>query len=79
MHTEDLALNDLQWLICHKTKPNQILYILYIRIKGIWHYQPTVVDMPLTKPNQSKLIFLPLTQDLPSVSWVFILRFLASN
>ena len=23
MYKEDLALNDLQWLICHKTKPNQ--------------------------------------------------------
>ena len=27
MHEEDLALNNLQWLICHKTQPNQILYI----------------------------------------------------
>ena len=27
MYTEDLALNNLQWLICHKTQPNQILYI----------------------------------------------------
>ena len=27
MHKEDLALNNLQWLICHKTQPNQILYI----------------------------------------------------
>ena len=23
MYKEDLALNNLQWLICHKTKPNQ--------------------------------------------------------
>ena len=23
---EDLALNNLQWLICHKTQPNQIFY-----------------------------------------------------
>ena len=27
MYKEDLALNNLQWLICHKTKPNQIIYI----------------------------------------------------
>ena len=27
MYKKDLALNDLQWLICHKTQPNQILYI----------------------------------------------------
>ena len=24
---KDMALNNLQGLICHKTKPNQILYI----------------------------------------------------
>ena len=28
----DLALNNLQWLICHKTKPNKS-YILNIDIK----------------------------------------------
>ena len=27
MYKEDLSLNSLQWLICHKTKPNQIIYI----------------------------------------------------
>ena len=27
MYKEDLALNNLQWLICHKTKLNQIIYI----------------------------------------------------
>ena len=27
MYKKDLALNNLQWLICHKTKPHQILYI----------------------------------------------------
>ena len=32
MYKEDLALNNLQWLIRHKTQPNQILYILYIYI-----------------------------------------------
>ena len=26
-YKEYLALNNLQWLICHKTQPNQILYI----------------------------------------------------
>ena len=25
MYKLDLALNNLQWLICHKTKPNQTL------------------------------------------------------
>ena len=27
MYKEDLALNNLQLLICHKNQPNQILYI----------------------------------------------------
>ena len=46
----DLALNNLQWLICHKTKLNQIIYDLvefgfmpyqtyiYIYIQSIWYY-----------------------------------------
>ena len=27
MYKDDLALNNLQWLIRHKTQPNQIIYI----------------------------------------------------
>ena len=27
MYKQDLALNNLQGLICHKTQPNQIIYI----------------------------------------------------
>ena len=27
IYKEDLTLNNQQWLICHKTQPNQILYI----------------------------------------------------
>ena len=27
MYKQDLVLNNLQWLISHKTKPNQIIYI----------------------------------------------------
>ena len=37
MYKENLALNNLQWLICHKNQPNQIIYIQYICIKWIWH------------------------------------------
>ena len=33
MYKEDLALNNLQWLICHKTQPNQILYNLIYMYK----------------------------------------------
>ena len=27
VYKEDLALDNLQWLICHKIEPNQIIYI----------------------------------------------------
>ena len=27
MYKEDFVLNSIQWLICHKTKPIQIIYI----------------------------------------------------
>ena len=32
IYKEDLALNNLQWLICHEIKPNQIIYIYLIYI-----------------------------------------------
>ena len=46
MYKEDLALNNLQWLICHKIQPNQIIYIQHILLKGFSIKQPTMVDMP---------------------------------
>ena len=30
MYKEVLALNNLQWLMCHKTQTNQIIYIMYM-------------------------------------------------
>ena len=32
MYKEDLALNNLQWLICHKTQPNQTNPLLCLMI-----------------------------------------------
>ena len=29
MYKQDLALNNLQWLICHKTQPNQTKSIMF--------------------------------------------------
>ena len=37
MYKKDLTLDNLQWLIWHKTQPNQIIYIYYVSIKRIWH------------------------------------------
>ncbi len=33
VYKEDLALNDLQELICHKTQPKQILYTVASKTK----------------------------------------------
>ena len=30
MYKDDLALNNLQWLICRKTKPNQTLLEIHM-------------------------------------------------
>ena len=30
MYKEDLALNNLQWLIYYKIQPNQIIYLIYL-------------------------------------------------
>ena len=32
MYKEALVLNNLQWLICYKIQPNEIVYILYIYV-----------------------------------------------
>ena len=52
----DLALNNLQWLICHKTKPNQTIIRLCVSITAVllqrWIIglnNPTNADMPLNK------------------------------
>ena len=29
MYEKDLALNDLQWLICHKTQPKFLLFLYF--------------------------------------------------
>ena len=29
MYEQDLALNNLQWLMCHETKPNQINVVIF--------------------------------------------------
>ena len=38
MYKQILALNDLQWLMCHKTQPNQIIYIEYILLRTDFHW-----------------------------------------
>ena len=75
MYKEYLALNNLQWLICHKTQPNQIIYILIYMYKEymalnnpqwlICHEnQPTINDvlsmLPLKQTLITKQIFVSI-------------------
>ena len=53
MYREDLALNNIQWLKCHKTQPNQITSIYIYMNKKTSIYKEdvvlkklTIVDMP---------------------------------
>ena len=45
MYKDDSALNNLYWLICLKNKPNLIIYIQYICIKGLGIKLPTMEYM----------------------------------
>ena len=45
MYKKDLVLNNLQWLICHKTKPNQtkpnenLLFIIYKQLYSFEYFK----------------------------------------
>ena len=40
MYEKDLALNNLQWLLCHKTKPNQTKSFIF----DIYMYKKVLSD-----------------------------------
>ena len=50
-----LALNNLQWLICHKNpiKPNH-LYLIYMYKEDLAFNDPEGLISHKTKPNQTK-------------------------
>ena len=53
MYKEDLALNNPQWLICHKTKPNQTKsYIFNIYIYNLALNKLQWMIYLKTQPNQ---------------------------
>ena len=54
MYKEDLALNNLQWLICYKTQPKQNIYLIYMYKKGLTLNDPQWLRCHKTKPNQTK-------------------------
>ena len=55
MYTEDLTLNNLQWLICHKTptKPNHI-YLIYMYKEDLALNNLQWLTCHKTEPNQSR-------------------------
>ena len=55
MYKEDTTLNNLQWLICHKTQPNQILYLIYMYKEDLALNKLQWLICHKTKPNQTKL------------------------
>ena len=53
MYKEDLALNNLQELIYHKTQPNQIIYLIcmYKEDLALNNLQELIYHKNSTKPN----------------------------
>ena len=51
-HKEHLALNNLQGLICHKTQPNQILYLIYMYKEDLALSNLQWLICHKTQPNQ---------------------------
>ena len=58
MYKEDLALNNQQWLICHKTqtKPNPI-YLIYMYKEDLALNNLQWVICHKTQPNQTIFLF----------------------
>ena len=54
MYKEDLALNNLQLLIYHKTQPNHI-YLIYVNKKDLALNNLQWLICHKTQPNQTKL------------------------
>ena len=51
-----LAVNNLQWLICHKTKPNQTKsYLMYVYQEDLVLNNPQRVICHKTQPNRFQI------------------------
>ena len=73
MYKVDLALNNQQWTICHKTHPNQTKLVTPVFFPGLWgpfqvHYLQLVSPIPLS----FTVFFSTLWQDL-SICLSFLL------
>ena len=61
MYKEDLALNNLQWLICHKTQPNQISKLVSINTNNL---QVNGTEYSYQIQMIFKLMYLTLVESL---------------
>ena len=54
MYKQDLALNNLQWLICYKTQPNQtkFIYLIYMYKEDLTLNNLQCLIGNKTQPNQ---------------------------
>ena len=52
MYKEDLALNNLQWLICHKTQLNQIIYLISMYKEDLASNNLELLICHKIQPNQ---------------------------
>ena len=59
MSKEDLVLNNLQWLICHKTQPNQIIILepLHVQIISIYDHLHSCPTIPPQAVFDTRSIF----------------------
>ena len=57
MYKKDLALHNLQWFICHKIQPNQIIYLKYIYKEdlALEKLQSLICHKTPTKPNLHRM------------------------
>ena len=58
MYKEDLALNSLQWLICHKTQLNQIIYLIYMYKEDLALNNLQQLICHKTQPNKIIYIYI---------------------
>ena len=52
MYKKDLALNNLQWLICHKPNQTKSLYLIYMYKKDLALNNLQWLICHKTQPNQ---------------------------
>ena len=64
MYRNDLALNDLQWLKCHETQPNQIIYLIYMYEKDLVLNDLQWLICHKNQPNQIIYLIYMYKKDL---------------